>query len=1820
MNERIKQSSALVMIFLVITLALPLSYAAEAESSGPARPGSSGETPVSGVGIATVQGTEAVVAGVASFGGNLANQFSTPQQKGYEYADIGTSYHNIANSLARYSSGGFYGPEQDIGEAIIINIADYDPKQVRQSLLEQRDATVFVQLKGTTLNSLVSESLLEGLNTIPPIANVQIVKEKLSPRVKSVTFLPPRRGQYSLNNMGHLIVTLAKLEGQNVSLPNNEIVVDLDAKIYLDLESNSLFGVGRTDLALQTEQEEAFLNKASKTDNAFFSGRGYLRLVSVNNRQAVFEIYNRDLYPISLRSPLQTTTTGTGLSSAQTVTITEGEESQIYSLGYTGNPLQDHFRLRVDQIITPEDKALIELEFGGNKLERKVLKGKKIHSTSNWQILSVTEIENNITSAAELEAYDISPEEKRRLQISLQQLKEETYTLTLQNIITKETVALDHSVLIPKGQLDILGILDRNTVNDLELKYCPLDTKDYACVALRGFQAVYFSEPETEEGKTSLDYIIDIFDKELIDNSYCHVASHNLVQCSNFISDMSALKRFYESFKKEKTENILAERGVTTVFLYDELTSLTLKKTEKVTQKDKGNIDYRIVQQGRAAETKKEQGISAVIAEVKEGDTVKYEWRVENILPQTATLRLYNKGGTATDQTTNLVLGRVTPLTVSFPSVEALRTQNIPVEKIDIELTGVNVQNEVYVSIIPGSGRAFTTSSFKLHIPVDPRPFEWTPDKLQSQIKTTQDIIEELDKVIDRMDKIVRIWKKVCLATFAFLTIKSSFLGGFDRSIARQQVASSYKESCAAEVGAGKKFASTDACYSHYAEEMTASITDTQKEIASINDKIKGKTVNEIAAELPECSSYLKAGGTIEGCRDYILYTKLQTKYGGDTSYGQYLKKNTDAIGLAQKAQLYDQLKQDSRGLSDEEIKKAIPALERALVIEQVESREKYQFLSQDEQKALVTLPVRSIGENIEDTQLNPNIMELQRLSQYDYYIWKTQSTDADKIKGAYCNDLSGRIENNNCVTTSNTISQSDFEKKVEALKKEASKDLSRAGLPLYAPRQAFIGTGTDAVFQNNLIVTNNQECGLLGGTYLQTTKNCKMEPFISRVSENKGRLLSSDYAPSNKITAFYNPEGQPICYPIGNGEYVLVLERYDNNFVRTIRVMNVGPNGRIDCGTGDDEVVHHESYLESTAGKSLKQKYAGDVDRAQRFVCKNDGDKVGTATVNGRSVPVICDKKSIAQTQEALLKPSCYEVMDPTDCKLLFNACDPVMCPSSRCTLGGKVPPRNVIQSGIVGSTLLCLPNAKEGIVVPVCLTGIHAGLKNIRSILQGYNDCLEASLEDNKNVGICDYIRSVGICEMVWREAINLLDIGGKGLIDWASGKIFGEAKGGGEYLTFQSSFDNVGRSFDFFTNEYSNTYIAHYASRSTDELGTQICRLSVHGKFPSVGNLIDQLTEPEDPPQFTAFFDVAPYAAPGEAYFEEGVPLGTRDLSLYKVFYHIYAGTGYSAQGYTQPQSLISGQPLGTELPITYSVYLVNKEAGLPPLYVTFAETQQFFGSQGRVEPGSYQQQTVQKLGATGYNQICVNINGQESCGFGKVSSSFGLQELNDALTADEAARQEIDSAEECVPNTPTLSPSISKAATLGATGSLPTPEQYGLLSTGISRLCSFELPTPDAARWRQVGTCGTDENGKSLGFCWLDTKSFSIQDAGIANDLANELKETELTLKDPYVLNNAQSQNILTLLNGRRDVIFEELAKILGDIYTQKKHLASYVEVNQDQYLCQQEFGIDYECIAGRNKGSLESQGYTCQEVGACSGKNCCGNGSLFCCMR
>src|SRR3989344_7162137 len=101
------------------------------------------------------------------YGGNLG---------GYVYSDP------YQEEIRRATGGYSYGQEQYLGEAIIVNVADYDPKQVRESALEQQDLPVFIYLKGTTVGTLLSplttdptaQDPLSGITNIPPIDYIDV--------------------------------------------------------------------------------------------------------------------------------------------------------------------------------------------------------------------------------------------------------------------------------------------------------------------------------------------------------------------------------------------------------------------------------------------------------------------------------------------------------------------------------------------------------------------------------------------------------------------------------------------------------------------------------------------------------------------------------------------------------------------------------------------------------------------------------------------------------------------------------------------------------------------------------------------------------------------------------------------------------------------------------------------------------------------------------------------------------------------------------------------------------------------------------------------------------------------------------------------------------------------------------------------------------------------------------------------------------------------------------------------------------------------------------------------------------------------------------------------------------------------------------------------------------------------------------------------------------------------------------------------------------------------------------------------------------------
>src|SRR3989344_447801 len=175
---------------------------------------------------------------------------------------------------------------------------------------------------------------------------------------------------------------------------------------------------------------------------------------------------------------------------------------------------------------------------------------------------------------------------------------------------------------------------------------------------------------------------------------------------------------------------------------------------------------------------------------------------------------------------------------------------------------------------------------------------------------------------------------------------------------------------------------------------------------------------------------------------------------------------------------------------------------------------------------------------------------------------------------------------------------------------------------------------------------------------------------------------------------------------------------------------------------------------------------------------------------------------------------------------------------------------------------------------------------------------------------------------------------------IVDIISKTIFGEREGGSEYLTFKDSMQNVEDSVKFFTQDYASSAFTAYNQRSTSEIGTEICRAAIYGKIPGMDNFIDQMTRPEDPPQFTAVLSETPWSE-------------TQKQSRYNIFYHIYAGTDINR---------VRG-------PVRYSVFMKH------PVGKVYYATEKCQRRSGRIEKGGFASFSLDCVADEGYEEICV-----------------------------------------------------------------------------------------------------------------------------------------------------------------------------------------------------------------------------------------------------
>ncbi|MEK6904682.1 MAG: hypothetical protein AABW87_03755, partial [Nanoarchaeota archaeon] len=309
--------------------------------------------------------------------------------------------------------------------------------------------------------------------------------------------------------------------------------------------------------------------------------------------------------------------------------------------------------------------------------------------------------------------------------------------------------------------------------------------------------------------------------------------------------------------------------------------------------------------------------------------------------------------------------------------------------------------------------------------------------------------------------------------------------------------------------------------------------------------------------------------------------------------------------------------------------------------------------------------------------------------------------------------------------------------------------------------------------------------------------------------------------------------------------------------------------------------------------------------------------------------------------------------------------------------------------------------------------------------------------------------------------------------------------------------------------------------------DEIGTEICKAAVYGKVPGVGNFFEDVVKPQSPPQYTAFFD--------EKFYTD--IKGYRE-SNYNYFYHIYAGSTSD---------------------VTFSVYMRAVDdlqqliQGYPAIVIARSK---------RLGAGQFATENKPIVEREGYNQICVEVVSERfgrnvECGFGKVTTSFGLNYVLDDYVTGEVTGKGIKSEAECVPESKGYSVAgqgIIAGAAASGVGGLST----GLLQTGILRRCSAYNPGIGGGedKWVPVGACGRDDKGRDLGTCWLYTANLNglVQNkANIAEieqgimEIREEAKKKGLEALGVDIIEPAEARAILNEIEKKLDERRNELKK-------------------------------------------------------------------------
>ncbi|MEK6885815.1 MAG: hypothetical protein AABX17_02520, partial [Nanoarchaeota archaeon] len=866
-----------------------------------------------------------------------------------------------------------------------------------------------------------------------------------------------------------------------------------------------------------------------------------------------------------------------------------------------------------------------------------------------------------------------------------------------------------------------------------------------------------------------------------------------------------------------------------------------------------------------------------------------------------------------------------------------------------VYINKINLKKVAQVQIIPITHGRSRESNFTFSIGIEKRALglNLTPAEANSKIAKLNQQIAQLRNITESLGKLIEGGNAACIATSAIINVKNLLSGAGGEASARSAVMKRWNDICSSSAYRsenGRKYANSEDCIAgEYDDKIEPEIKSTTTAMGAYNDAEKAAT-EKINKENPKASSEEK-----DKLIKLDIYNSLQSKMPASSVFKGDCSKDANGIETCKDSITFSEVVNSQTVNSITYAELSAIYLNAQLMGANIDSSSEYKTAVYDSLKDI---------KNRQDAETKSKALSTS-FGGVPISYSESQNRDVRTWQNLYWN----QEFRTNYKFTPNFLEAEFSDNSKIAIVPSNDQQSTDAYLVVLEGDGKTLSPKAGGIYKITTDTSGNNLVNKLTGRETNVPNNLAFQ--VLDPADYKNKCTNCNFA---RIFSLEPYKGQPAMLPFDfdNGFYVQVKNDLPTSGLGTGNVAAFQDSGKVNtfylCNVGKNKLMEGYQVNDDTCRRF--DFYTGDVlDSAFGMTKENvkkkiqealywfqDAQKQLKANPSATTLKINSHTLTI-KNSEGDTGTKCTDFMSPDDCQIIYNVCDPFVCPNSRCDFGGRYPVDNVIQSGVIGSTLLCLPNfiglhPDTGVAVPVCITGINAGLSGWVSILEDYRDCINESVTTGRTVGICDAVYSVYVCDFFWRQAGPLATTLAKNLFLG----LFGVGDhGGGEYLFVQDAWNNAEKSAKFFQTNYAqDSKLSFGFDNIANSAVAEVCKSQASATYP---DNFKTMLEPEIPVQFTANFEELPYTS-------ATVP----PSSQYNVFYHIYAGDeGHYFQIYLKSPSTSIGYT-GRESTIVKSGYVTKGESAT---------------------------ETINMIDTSGYKQLCVRIDAQEKCGFKSVT---------------------------------------------------------------------------------------------------------------------------------------------------------------------------------------------------------------------------------------